>query len=309
MNPLVSVILPAYNAEKTLYEAVDSIIKQTYKNWELLLINDGSKDGTDNIAKLFEDKRIRYIQNDGNKGLIYTLNRGIGLSNGKYILRMDADDISLSHRIQLQVDYMENHPETIVCGGFIKTIGEGVKSEIKKYFTHSDDIKKAYPLYPPFAHPTVIIRKNILDKTGIGYDIEYKDAEDYKMWLDLMDYGEYHNIAEVLLNYRISSTQCTNPNNETMMKSSQKCRYLYAKNVLGEEIAESLKETTIGVRQIMSIKRTKNKYLLESAYYSMSIHNVSLLLLYFIIGDVFRYPKKTTYKVLRRFAGLKKDIY
>ena len=175
MNPLVSVILPAYNAEKTLFESVQSIVKQTYNEWELLLINDGSKDNTDKVIKQFSDKRIRYIENDGNKGLIYTLNRGISLSKGKYIIRMDADDISFPERIQCQVEYMENHPDTIVCGSYIETFGENVDSVVRSYHTESDDIKKAYPIQPPFAHPSVIIRRDILEKEGFGYNQDYKD--------------------------------------------------------------------------------------------------------------------------------------
>ena len=109
-NCLISIILPAYNAEKYLKEAIDSILAQTYTNFELIVINDGSTDKTEEIILSYQDSRIRYIKNEKNLKLIRTLNKGIGLAKGKYIARMDADDISLPHRLKEEVEFMEAHP-------------------------------------------------------------------------------------------------------------------------------------------------------------------------------------------------------
>ena len=105
---LISVILPAYNAEEYIYAAIDSILQQTYTNFELIVINDASTDHTEEIILSFSDKRIRYIKNEQNLKLIKTLNKGIALANGKYIARMDADDISMPNRFQIEYEFMEN---------------------------------------------------------------------------------------------------------------------------------------------------------------------------------------------------------
>ena len=117
---LVSVILPAYNAQDTIAESIDSILNQSFRDFELIVINDGSTDATEKVIAQYDDSRIRYFANPGNQGLIYTLNRGLELSQGKYIARMDADDISLPARFEKQVRILEEHPEIIVCGPLIK---------------------------------------------------------------------------------------------------------------------------------------------------------------------------------------------
>ena len=113
--PLISVILPAYNAERFLEEAIDSILAQTYKNFELIVLNDGSTDRTEEIILSYNDPRIRYIKNESNLKLIKTLNKGIALARGKYIARMDADDISLPTRFEKEIEFMEIHPDIGVC--------------------------------------------------------------------------------------------------------------------------------------------------------------------------------------------------
>ncbi len=117
MEPLVSVIMPVYNAEKYIFEAVNSVIEQTYTNWELVLINDGSSDLSINIIKEFKDSRIRLYENRENMGIAYSRNRAIDLSRGKYIAIMDNDDISLPNRLKIQVEYLENHEEIDVLSG------------------------------------------------------------------------------------------------------------------------------------------------------------------------------------------------
>src|SRR4051812_19112608 len=109
-NPLVSVLMPVYNAEKHLQEAMESILNQSYTHFEFVIINDGSEDRSASIINSYQDKRIKLIVNQENKGLIYSLNYGISQCTGKYIVRMDADDISLKERIYEQVQFMESHP-------------------------------------------------------------------------------------------------------------------------------------------------------------------------------------------------------
>jgi glycosyltransferase involved in cell wall biosynthesis len=131
-NPLVTVLMPVYNGEEFLHEAIESILKQTYLNFELLIINDGSTDSSENIILSYPDTRIRYIKNESNIKLIATLNNGFALAQGKYIVRMDADDYSVKERLQKQVAFMEANPEVTLAGSWFETIGDE-PSRVVKY--------------------------------------------------------------------------------------------------------------------------------------------------------------------------------
>ena len=120
--PLVSIVLPVYNGEKYLAESLDSVLAQTYQNWELVIINDGSTDGTENLIFRLSDKRIKYLPNDGNKGIIFSLNRGLQVSNGVFIARLDADDIALPTRIEKQVEFLSENVDYNLCGSYFQTI-------------------------------------------------------------------------------------------------------------------------------------------------------------------------------------------
>src|ERR1017187_7276972 len=123
-SPYITVLMPVYNAAPFLREAIDSILNQTFKNFELLIINDGSTDNCEEIILTYKDPRIRYIKNETNIKLISTLNKGIKLSKGKYIVRMDADDISFPDRIEKQVNYMETNPAIALCGTWFSSFGD-----------------------------------------------------------------------------------------------------------------------------------------------------------------------------------------
>ena len=120
MNPKVTVLMPVYNGEKYLKEAITSILLQTFDDFEFLIINDGSSDASVDIIQSFRDPRIRLVHNDTNIGLIATLNKGLKLAHGKYVARMDQDDISLPRRLEKQTYFMDNNPDVGVCGTWIK---------------------------------------------------------------------------------------------------------------------------------------------------------------------------------------------
>ncbi|MDR1764349.1 MAG: glycosyltransferase [Dysgonamonadaceae bacterium] len=199
----ISVLLPAYNAEKYLREAVDSILNQTFTDFELLIVNDGSTDSTEEIILSYSDSRIRYEKNDGNHGLIYTLNRGLTLCKGKYIARMDSDDIALPDRFQAQFDYMEQNPETGVCGTNIEVFyDDAPQCFTKVWFPESDREVRAYTYFQAaFCHPSVMLRKSVLDANNIDYP-NYLRAEDYALWIELLPFTKMHNLQSVHLRYR-----------------------------------------------------------------------------------------------------------
>lgn len=203
-RPLVSVILPMYNAEKTIAECMDSIIRQTYTNIEIIVIDDGSTDNSVEIVKKYVDKRIKIYRYRHN--YIANLNRGFLRCNGKYIARMDADDRMCPMRISAQVDVLEKHTNVSVCCSVMKKYG------------CTDDVKYGYNGVIPnlkilllrgnfLAHPTMMFRKSILQKE-FKYKKAYIYAEDYKLWVDMaLKDIVFYNIPEALVEYRRSKNQ------------------------------------------------------------------------------------------------------
>lgn len=207
VNPLISVLMPVYNGQQYLVEAIKSILNQTYKHFELLLLDDGSSDNSEQIIKGFKDSRIVYIKNETNKGLIFTLNRGIGLAKGTYIARMDADDVSVASRFEKQILEFEKDEKLVVCGSFIKTFGNGAEEYISHIPVTNAQIMSSIFFACPFAHPSVMIRKESLMQLNEFYREDYKHSEDYDLWSRLVFVGNSKNIPEFLLNYRVHDKQ------------------------------------------------------------------------------------------------------
>ena len=222
MNPLVTVLMPVYNGKKYLEEVIKSILNQTFRDFEFLIIDDGSTDNSVEIMGLFNDARIRIERNKTNLGLIKTLNKGFGLSKGKYIARMDCDDISLPKRLSVQVNFMEKHPEIGVCGSWIKVIG--LKKFINKYFQKHEELKANLLFSTSFAHPSVIIRKELIDKYNLEYDEQYKHAEDYELWSRMVGHTNMANINKVLFHYRMHPTSISKKNSSEQVENSNNVR-------------------------------------------------------------------------------------
>lgn len=207
-KPLVSVLMACYNSERYLKSAVDSILGQTYKNFEFIIINDGSTDRSLEILKSYTDSRIYLVNNEVNRGHTYSLNSGIKISKGKYIARMDSDDVSLPFRLTKQVEFMENNPDIAACGSWTKTIGKN-KGQVNKYLTNPEDIKANLLFYTSLSHPTVILRKSALLKHNLTYSIDIdrdENSEDYALWVKLAQFEKLSNIPEVLLKFRVHNT-------------------------------------------------------------------------------------------------------
>ncbi|WP_374459800.1 glycosyltransferase family 2 protein [Chryseobacterium taeanense] len=216
MSPKISVILPAYNAEKYLGTAVDSILAQSFKDFELLIINDGSKDSTKEIILGYNDERIRYIENEKNLGLIETLNKGILLSKGEYIARMDADDISHISRFQMQIDFMEKNLEYIICSSSRKEFSHSISHFHLSVLPVDDTSIRVHSIFStPFTHPAVMFRADIIKENNIFFEKDYKYAEDYQLWIKILKYGKGYNFRIPLLYYRDT------PNSQTNIGASQ----------------------------------------------------------------------------------------
>ncbi|MDZ4845797.1 MAG: glycosyltransferase family 2 protein [Chitinophagales bacterium] len=203
-TPLVSVLMSVYNGEKYLQEAMDSVLNQTYKNIEFLIINDASTDSSAGIIQSYKDDRIRFFSNEENIKLTASLNRGIDLAKGKYIARMDADDVSLPERIEKQVAFMEQHSEVGLCGTFVQNIGTN-DDYVPPYKTTHDEIKFKLFFETHFPHPAAMLRKSVLDEHNLKYDTVNKVAQDYELWNKMVNYCEVTILPEPLVKKRTHS--------------------------------------------------------------------------------------------------------
>lgn len=201
----VSVLMPVYNAEKYLAEAIDSIISQTFLDWELVIINDGSTDSSLSIINRFTDSRIRLINNETNLGLIKTLNKGIELCRGQYIARMDADDISFPNRFASQVNFMDKNKEYILCGTNAEVIDSEGKETGKVINPTKNTLLQISLLFTnPFIHPSMMICKDVLSNNFL--DEKALHVEDYELWTRLAEQGKIANLELPLLKYRWHGT-------------------------------------------------------------------------------------------------------
>ncbi len=211
--PIVSVVLPVYNGEKFLREAIESILCQTFGDFEFIIIDDGSRDGTISIIQSHHDKRIRLFQNATNLGIIHTLNNGLAEAQGKYICRMDADDIAEPERLREQVHFLEANPRIAMAGSNVRTIDEsGTVMGIEQYPQTNEEIRKAMFVHNPFAHSTVMIRRDVLDVMG-QYDHRFLHNEDYDLWLRIASRYEVANMAQPLLKRRLHGESITGAKN------------------------------------------------------------------------------------------------
>lgn len=212
-NPAISVLMPVYNGERFLKEAIDSILSQTFTDFEFIIINDGSTDNTENIILSYKDERIVYIKNDVNLKLIKTLNKGVDLARGKYIARMDADDISLPTRLEVQYKFMERHPELAAISSWVNYISDKNKIIGKStYYSCTSSIAILYAslFRTPLSHPSSFIKTNILRS------IKYSDIpsalhiEDLVLWNTmLLQNYRLMNLKERLVNKRVDDNCIT----------------------------------------------------------------------------------------------------
>lgn len=205
---MVSVVMAVFNGAEYIRESLHSILNQTFQDFELIIVDDASTDNTVNVIKEYKDDRIVLICNDENMKLPKSLNKGIKFARGKYIIRMDADDICMPNRFAKQVSFMEKHPDIAASSGNYYTIDD--RGKIKRKFglkirswRLTGKMLNRYVLIPsPLVHPAAIIRKKIFDE-GILYNEDYTSAQDYELWLNIHRFYKLGNIPDVILKYRI----------------------------------------------------------------------------------------------------------
>jgi len=206
-KPLVSVIMPARNVERYIARAIESMLDQTLKDFELIIIDDCSTDNTYAMAKMYQksDKRVRLYKNKINMKIAGTLNKGIKLSKADLIARMDADDYSERDRLKLQHDYLKKRKNVAIVGGFMEMVDEkGNSLSIRRYPVKSEEMKKVMFRYSPFAHPTVMYRKEAIEEFG-GYALDLFPCEDVDLWFKVGKKYKFGCVDKSLLKYTFYS--------------------------------------------------------------------------------------------------------
>jgi len=215
-KPKVTVILPVFNGEQYLKESILSILKQSYFEFDFLIINDCSTDQSEKIIKSFSDKRIKYLCNDHNLGLAATLNKAIALSKGDFIVRQDQDDISLPERLSYQIEYLKHNKNVALVGSWAQILRNDFNTG--KFLKHPADnhqLKFALLFNNPFVHSSVVIRRKVItEMKGYSQNPNWQPPEDYELWSRIAYKYDLGNIPKVLLKYREIETSMSRNKNQ-----------------------------------------------------------------------------------------------
>ena len=207
MPPAVTVLMAVYNGADYLQEAIDSVLSQTFANFELLIVDDGSIDATPEILKNCRDVRLRVIRFAENKGLVAALNAGVDEARAELIARMDGDDVCEPERLQRQVLFMKDQPEVVLLGtSFTYIDSKNTSFRTRVLLTDRNLLFQRLLTVNQFCHPSVVMRTQAVKAVG-GYRALIGPAEDYDMWLRLAEMGEIANLSESLLRYRVHGKQ------------------------------------------------------------------------------------------------------
>lgn len=239
--PKISVIMPAYNAEKYIAEAIDSILGQTFGDFEFIILNDCSTDRTEEIILSYDDPRIVYLKNEQNMGVAATLNRGLEIAKGEYIARMDADDISLPERFEKQTTMLNKDCLLAAIGSNAIIFNEDGTKQYTNVPVGFRNIKITMPISNPFIHPAMMMRKSML--TGLEYDSVFEGREDYRLWMCLSQRYAMDNLPDRLLKYRYHTNQVTqkqDPHKQHKHFYLKKCYFKELAVDISDDMAEAL---------------------------------------------------------------------
>ena len=292
--PAVSVLIPVYNAASTLGQAIRSILTQNFTDFELLIIDDGSTDGSPAVIKDYaeQDPRIRTVFHAQNQGLAATLNEGLRLAQGAFVARMDNDDEALRERLGVQTEFLHAHPDIAVVGSWVYHMGNSVGGENSETVglkqprdhlvtlpTDHEAIEQALKQYNCLYHPSVMFRREAILAAG-GYRAEFKNAEDYDLWLRISQQAQLANIAQPLLRYRFSLSGMT------LGRKWQQLYYVYLAQVVNQ--SPDLPFTEAQVRAQAQLDATDKQHFLTQ----VAIGTVDELTLLQQWGDALKLIRK-----------------
>lgn len=242
--PKVSVIMACYNAEKYLCESIDSILSQSFQDFEFIIIDDASTDSTASIILSYSDNRIVYLRNESNRKLSYSLNRGLAIAKGDYVARMDADDISQRNRLLKQVKFLDTNPDYGVVGSAIQMFGRDNK--VVSYPSSHKTIY--YDFIAPnrtIAHPAAMLRRSVLVEHNLSYDESFDVAQDYKLWNELKHVCKLTNLQAPLLRYRTHVQSATKTKRVRQLELVQLVRRSELAKMLGDKDLEQVSKIII----------------------------------------------------------------
>ena len=264
-KPRISVIMPVYNNAEYLKEAIDSILEQTFTDFELVAVNDGSKDGCDAILEHYAkiDSRVHVVHHKQNAGLVASLNDGIAASKGEFIARMDGDDVSFPRRFEQQMAIFNAQPDVVLVAGGFEVIDEEGEFLYREVVPANDrDIKRSMLLRNPIAHGSVMFRRAAYDAVG-PYTNDYGPTEDFELWMRLRTAGAFAGLEATIFRWRVNSKGITKNNNSrqitTMKAHTQKLWETYFPEIIpaktlrqdGRNYFNAYKKRGFSMREIM----------------------------------------------------------
>jgi glycosyltransferase involved in cell wall biosynthesis len=273
-SPRVSILMPVFNAGKFINKAVASILNQTLQDFQLIIIDDASTDGTYELIQAFSDSRIQLVRKTKNTGYVDSLNMGLALTTGKYIARMDGDDISLPHRLEKQIDILESDESLGICGSNYQVIDEeGTLNPQKNWPGNSLPAFWELLWENPIAHPTVVMRTEVLRQYGFQYNTEKHPAEDYDLWCRMSLVTKIYRMDEVLLYYRVHSNSQFQKNKEAAFRNGLASLQALGIQLLGHPFPD------MHIQQTIFKILLKNKEIIDpKKYYTWLTKLLELLL-------------------------------
>ena len=299
-HPRISVIMSVYNGERYLREAIESILNQTFADFEFIIVNDASTDSSLAIIQSYQDERIRVISNEINIGLTKSLNKAITEARGEYIARQDADDISLPNRFEEQIKYFEHHPETALLGTSKYVIDEDGKILRKAIvlLKTSKDLLKTNAI----THGSAMFKKAIIDELG-GYNELVRYSQDYELWLRIAKHHDVRSLRQILykLRYHSENVRLTNVEESTL--------YIFlirrlADNNLGEELLRAIKEK--GIRSLIAHLSKKERIYFHKTVADAYVRKGNMKLAreeYKKVFNLTRFDIKNDINIIRSYLG------
>ena len=220
----ISVLIPVYNCAPYVTAAVNSILTQTFPDFEVVIIDDCSTDNTVQLIQEIDDDRIKIIRKPHNTGITDSLNMGLELAEGKFIARMDGDDISVNTRFEEQVELLENDPSLVLCGSWMQIMST---DEIVKVPVEHDEIKTEMLAANCVMHPTVMIRTSFLRENNLKYNRALEPSEDYDLWVRMIEKGKFHNIPKALLMHRLHDGQTSETRSSEQQTKAETIRCIH----------------------------------------------------------------------------------
>ena len=274
----ISVLMPVYNTKEVYLRAsIESILNQTFTDFELIIVNDGSTNNAEEVVLSYKDDRIKYFKQE-NQGIVGALNNGWSKASGKYIARMDSDDIAYPERFAKQIEFLEENPEYSLVGSWAKIIPSNNVIKLPQDIKVMDLLADCM-----FIHPSIMFRKADFEKFNICYETGFEYAEDYCMYARAVKYLKMTNLQEVLLDYRVYPENSSSKNRDVRVRSSFKVQDLILENLSGDkELQERIldiayrKKNKVGRLQekIFSIK---NLYKNWTKYKLVTVFGVEIL--------------------------------